>query len=929
MKSFFINKLFFLILFNCFFSQVFSIDDSLFKPKTEDEALFIRRVAEFWSDGEMEIAKFQLENYIANNPNSSLIDSLYALLGNIFMNEKNYSKAISCFDNIKSDEIKDKIAINLLASLYNMKWYQRLIDDCDYYSKKVDGELNQKIGYLQALAFYNKSIETTDKTDHDKLLDLAKTKFEQLLESQFSNQSREYLSQIHKSLNNFEIASNYFLQLAEKDVMKEDEYLFQAALLQSHFDKEKALNTFNKISELSSTKAQEACFNKLILLYEMERYEDILSQKDVFLQKIASEKIHLANFFIGRSFFKLKNYEDSCIYLENALKTENKTTEQMKLAHVMLLQSAYHLNKCDLFNKTFDEFIALFPQDEQLFECYFAKALLNKNNEKCDIAKDEFEKISQTFEQSKENDKFIYEYAHLLFLIGDTENSKIKFNQFIEKFPNHELLKSSLTFIIDCSLKNLQKNLTPEESLKIKKILVEEIKTLLQKETLFSKKEKGQYIFLLAKTYFDLSNYDLCLNLLQNLLKEDSQELSINNVSFLEKPDLAEINLLVGFCHKYINEDLNEFIHFAQKSLELSENTKNHFSTYINLFNSYLALSKEKEIINESHIEKAANYLFNAFELTPSEINKSNLIWLTNHYLTKVKNHLNTNYKNKIEDNLLILTSTKNATSILNFLITNPEDNFEEFTSKLAYLNKIQNNLIEEENLLEKLVQTYRFSPEKSYKYLEETIFELAKNYENQNMNLKAIALYNEFLPIFKKESPFKPSSLLHLSRLQLTTISKDNFESTNKDLEKIITTLKTISLQRNLENEPVHLEAALDYVDVVCYMERNDSWEKRLFLLGRLKENFYSEDDVISKDYKTMRDVLKEKDKIFNAYMNLVDAEKNICLGFLEKNSAQLKQAKEILLKISEDNLIVSDYLDKRIKKNLKSIEDFKIEEK
>jgi len=927
MKKFSINPLIFLILINCIFFQIHA-NEALFNPKTQEEALFLRRIAEFWQDEETEIAKYQIENYITNNPNSSLVDSLYALLGNIYINEKNYSKAVSIFDNIQSEDIKDKIIINLLASLYHLKWYQRLIEECDVLAKKVDGELYQKIIFLQALSLYNVSNETTDKNEKNKIIQLAKSKFEKLLDSKFCNQAKEYLSQIHKNLKDFEKASDYYFELAQNDQTKEEDYLFQAALLQAHFDKEKALSTFDKITTLASTKAQDASFNKILLLYEMQRFEEIINQKDKFIEIIEPEKLPITNFFIGRSFFKLKNYEKACEYLQKALEMENNSSEQLKLVHIILMQSAFHLNKYELFNKTFDNFVLLFPENEQLFESFFAKALLNKNNEKYENAKNDFEKISQTFEQSKENDKFLYEYAHLFFLMDDTENSKIKFKQFIEKYPANELLKSSLIHLINCSIKELQKNLNQADSLIVKKTLIKEIENLFQNESLFTKKEKGQYTFLYAKTFFDLLNYDKCLSLLQNLLKDHLQELRLNNESFLSKEELCEINLLIGFCHKYINDNLNEFIYFAQKSLEFSENNKNHFSIYINLFNSYLSLAKKEDNIDENYLEKAANCLFNAYNLAPNEINKNNLIWLTNFYLNKVKTYLNKNYKNKIEDDLQVSTYCKNAIVILKYL-NNTEDFFEEFTNKIAYLYNLQNNFKEEQNLLEKLLQMYRFYPEKSYNYLEKTIFELAKNYENQNKVTQATDLYLEFLSSFKKESPFKAPSMLHLARMQLSTITKENFVITNKDLEKIISTLKTISLQKNLENEPVHLEAALDYVDVVCYMERNDSWEKRLFLLGRLKENFYSEEDIISQEYKTMRGLLKEKDKIFTTYMNLVDAEKYICLGFLEKDVNQLNKAKEILFNINKDNLIVNNYLENRIRKNISLIEECKFEEK
>lgn len=930
MKKILINKLIFLILLSLVTIQVFAIDDTLFKPKSDEEALFLRRVAEFWQDGEMDIAKSQLENYITSNPNSSLIDSLHALLGNLYMKEKNYSKAINCFENIKAEDIKDKVAINLLASLYNMKWYKRLIEECQVYSAKVDDELKQKINYLEAMSIYNIANETQNKTESTKLINEAKIKFEKLLDTRFANQAREYLSQIHKILNDYEIASSYFLQLADKDLSKQDEYLFQAAMLQAHFDKEKALNTFNKILETqTSSKTQEATFNKLILLYEMGKLDEIINQKDFFLSKVASEKLSLTNFFIGRSFFKLNDFENASLYLEKALCTENKTLPQMKLAHIMLMQSAFHLNKVELFNKTFDQYIALYPKDDQLFECYFAKALLIKNNEKYDVAKEEFENLLKTFEKAKDNEKFIYEYAHLLFVLGDTTNSKLYFKEFYEKYPNSELVKSCLSYIVDCSIKDLSKTLSVEETINIKKNLLVEIKALLEKESTFTKKEKAEYTILLSKTNFDLSNFDTCLNLLQNLLKEDCQELSINNVSFLEKKQLSEINLLIGFCHKYLSKDLNEFIRYAQKALELSEDTKNHFSTFINLFNSYLILSKESEPINENLLDKAANYLYSAYELQAKDINKNNLSWLANHYINKIKNYLNTDYKNRVENNPQILTETKNATNVLKFLNANPDENFEEFSCKLAFLHNIQNNLLEEENLLENLVQTYRLNFEKNYNFLEESIYQLAKNYEFQNMNEKAIVLYNEFLPHFKKESVFYPAAQLHQSRLILASIAKDNFNTTNKEIEKIINTLKQVSLQRNLQSEPAHLEAALDYIDLACNLEKSDSFDKKLFLLGRLKESFLSEDDVLSKDYKTMKSFLPQKDKLFTAYMNLVDAEKYICLSLIEKNSEQIKKAKEILNKMSVDNLILNPYLENRVQKNMKLIEDIKFEEK
>ena len=177
-----------------------------FNPTSPDEALFLRRIAEFWHDGEYEIAKHQIDNYLINYPESSLSDSLYAILGNIYINEKNYSKAIAAYDSIQSEDIKDKIAINMLGSLYHLKWYERLIEECEQYIGKTDNELNHKIRYLQALSLYNRAKELKDDSGkHATIIKKAIDKFEKLINTNFETEAREYLSQIHSNLNDFSL----------------------------------------------------------------------------------------------------------------------------------------------------------------------------------------------------------------------------------------------------------------------------------------------------------------------------------------------------------------------------------------------------------------------------------------------------------------------------------------------------------------------------------------------------------------------------------------------------------------------------------------------------------------------------------------------------------------------------------------------------
>ncbi|NGX63332.1 MAG: hypothetical protein KR126chlam6_00740 [Candidatus Anoxychlamydiales bacterium] len=905
----------------CIFFSVYADDSPLFNPQTEEEALFLRRVAEFWQDEEFEIARYQIENYINDHQEAQLNDSLYAILGNIYMFEKNYSKAVSSFDNIKDSDIKDKISINLLASLYHLKWHARLIDECDVYVNKVDGELKNKILYLQSISLYNRSLEIKDETEINTLITKAKDGFEKLIDTKFDNQATEYLSQIHKTLNDFEKASICYLDLSEKDPTKKEEYLFQAALLQAHFDKEKALATFNSISERGAKKSNEAAYNKLLLLFEMKRFSTIADEKDRLLNLIDEDKISVANFFIGQAYFNIQDYKNGAIFLEESY-LANPDSIDLNLNLAMLMQSAFHLNDLELFNKYFEEFVIKYPDDEKLFESLFAKAMMDKNNEKLFDAKKDFENIiSKNFDESQIDDNFLYEYAHLLFLLDETQKSRVKFQEFVQKTKNTDLIKLSLKYIVNCSIKDLQ-NETDENILDIRKTLVSDIETLLKNDNLFIKEEKTQFKYLLSKTYFDLQNYENSLKLLKYLLDDDSKNPILTNV------ELSEINLLIAFCFKNTDEDLHEFIRFAQISLELTEDSKHKFTTYINLFNSYLELAKENDEGCDKNLTKAALSLFNAYELSSKDITNNNLVWLSDFFSNKVKNYLHESYKNELSKSGEMLSFAKNATQIyINLLNDVEEKSIEEISLKLSYLYILQDKLDDATALLEKLIQNYRFYPEKTTLGYEETIYELAKVYEKQNAKEQAIALYEEFLPTFKKDSRFKSSSTLHLSRLWLSNVAKEDFVVSNKELEKIISSLKTISFQKIFENEPVHLEAALDYVDVVCYMENSSNWEKRLFLLGRLKDNFTNDDDIISQDYQTMREVLKEKDKLYLSYMRVVDAEKNISLGYLDNEKEHIQAAKKILDDMKKEDLICTKYLEDRIEKNMKCIEEYSFE--
>ena len=61
---------------------------------------------------------------------------------------------------------------------------------------------------------------------------------------------------------------------------------------------------------------------------------------------------------------------------------------------------------------------------------------------------------------------------------------------------------------------------------------------------------------------------------------------------------------------------------------------------------------------------------------------------------------------------------------------------------------------------------------------------------------------------------------------------------------------MKDLTLQRRLESEPIHFEAALEYISLLAPNDR----EKQLSLLEKIKKDFEGTDDILSKDYHQAR---------------------------------------------------------------------------
>ncbi len=130
--------------------------------------------------------------------------------------------------------------------------------------------------------------------------------------------------------------------------------------------------------------------------------------------------------------------------------------------------------------------------------------------------------------------------------------------------------------------------------------------------------------------------------------------------------------------------------------------------------------------------------------------------------------------------------------------------------------------------------------------------------------------------------------------------------------IEPLLNELNQLQINRSLNTEPVHLEAAYDYAK---YHSRGDP-KRLLKLLGAAKEAFTSQKDIPAKEYHALRGTNQRLDYVYQAYLMLFDARIAQTEGDLAKRkdpveaSRKYAIAKELYETLLSEKFAISKYL-------------------
>lgn len=252
---------------------------------------------------------------------------------------------------------------------------------------------------------------------------------------------------------------------------------------------------------------------------------------------------------------------------------------------------------------------------------------------------------------------------------------------------------------------------------------------------------------------------------------------------------------------------------------------------HLHLFNAYLELAKTKQ--EESWDDLAANHLAAVIDTYP--ISLENRLWLS-HYFAK--------------------QDDKRAIPLIESLLQTEVNwkRFDQEALELASFYQKQYDFQKALLILQKVIAQELPSRWKAKLAIAGILTQLGEKE-------KAISLYQEL------EASAEPL-IMHTAHLNLARLSFEEAPETSLKM------LEELRKRKSLATEPIHLEAALDYAEFRASLELPGAKNALLFqLLLEVKQEFTIQDNILAKDYHAAKQLMPEKDIIYQAYMRYLDA--------------------------------------------------------
>lgn len=866
------------------------------------EAFFLRRMTEFWKDRDFALVKKQIEEFLAAHPQSSIHDNLHAILGDILYQEHEYKKALDLYEKIAETSLQQKTLTRKSQCLYLLGNYDTVIANLTDLLKDENKNIESKeeLQFLLADSLFRKLQSIADLDQQKNLALQAKPFLLGLYETSYKEKVLLPLAEVHRILEENPQASSLYIILAEKIPDKKEEILFQAASLQLTFDKNKAIETYQQIVDLGLSKAPEAAYNELLLLFQENRFSDLVGRASAISAHLTSDKKPLFNFCLGRSHFKLEAFDDAIIYFERYIKEESDSTPYKRAAFLTLITCSQKVKDPTLFDRTLEQFLVAFPHDDEAGKALLLHAQTALQNGNADQATADLGRLLLEFPQLPEKETLLYDHALLLSKIQKWGNSRDAFLAFLKEFPQTPHFNLIWTSIVHCSVQELKEAL-PDNLLGKKAQLANDLLQALSQSNLFTPEEQSNYQFLAGQLLFDLQHF-----------QESLTQLSSFTVQYPDHPSMAQAYLLLAHIHRELKSAPEVFAEIAEKALATATDQENKTALRLQLFNAYLTLKE---------YDKAAHHLYQCHMVDNVAVQQENQLWLAHYYFESAKQG-NADHEKRTVSLFQKILKTDDSFAV-HF---DPAQSYLE-TEVMKFAELLQPAA--KKQLLSSLREMQVQNSSQPWKLERQTLFELGKLHLSLNEPDSALKAFDELAAgADAAPSYISNAALLEKSRILLSRCPECDRNESNPAVTQVLLTLKDLQIQKKLACEPLHLEAALEYADIRTQLASPEARrESAIFFLNRIKDDFNGKTDAISQEYHEARLRFPEKDLLFQIYMKCIEAEIFCIEAQLAKEQNDLEKAKRseevalaLLQEVLQDNHI-TPYLKNRAELNLKAL--------
>lgn len=743
-----------------------------------NEKIALKKLTGYWEEKDEALSETALIEFLNKYPQSAYCDQLHAMLGDLYFSQKHYPQAIEAYAQIQERKMQQRAAFRYLHSLYEAKHFEEFLACADATLKhnKFSKEERDILHFELAEASYHLG-GLRAAQEQEKLFQQAISYYKKLQGTPFEQDSLLPLAELYVFFQDYPYAVKTYQQLAKLTEGNAEEFLFYAGSLQVLYDKPAALRTFDQVFNLKGALSKKAGYNLLSLLFQMQRYQDVITASIHIDNHLPEDKQVIAQYYLGKSLFYEKDFEGAVEILEELFQDDlsQELRQHLTLTLLSCAKELHDLSLCDRIAKHLN------TQDPLLETTLCIHASLSREHKEWAIAREDLQVLLDHYPDHKEKASLSYDLALLLMQEGKEEEASEAFASFLTLYPDSPHKKDAMRNLLHLRSLSVKKGGNETEFAAL-------LEKMLQEQDLFSPQELKDNLFLLAQTHTRLKQ-----------LSQARQELTAFVTSYPNDPLTSQAYLLLAHCLQHENPQL--YASALEQALSLNGALDQESKWHRLLFNTYIQLCTQASAEEKSHWrDLAAEHLF---KVTDGSISLNNQRWLASYYLDNPK------YQERaiqILERIVHFGSTEPLISL----------ETESEVMRLSSLYKEAKEYEKGAQLLKALCTEQKEKPDRDWKYLRMAQFELGRFYTLLGQYEQAVDLYQQLISSSSHVlSYFALAAQLELAKLTTRDLDSLQKEEQRKQIAQACDLLKEIEIKRQIVSEPLHIEASLCYVDL------------------------------------------------------------------------------------------------------------------